>query len=74
MRSDNERSLLSLIERVTCNLTGVELVLMSSPEGEWNIFPGFTTMQLVQEVQKFMNKMSEPRTIPRTKYLLVDVQ
>ena len=29
MRSDNERSLLSLIERVTCNLTGVELVLTS---------------------------------------------
>ena len=34
MRSDNERSLLSLIERVTCNLTGVELVLMTSPEGD----------------------------------------
>ena len=32
--SDNERSLLSLIERVTCNLTGVELVLMTSPEGD----------------------------------------
>ena len=32
VRSDNERSLLSLIERVTCNLTGVELVLMTSPE------------------------------------------
>ena len=24
-------------------------------EFEWNIFPGFTTLQLVQEVQKFMN-------------------
>ena len=34
MRSDNERSLLSLIERVTSNLTGVELVLMTSPEGD----------------------------------------
>ena len=31
VRSDNERSLLSLIERVTSNLTGVELVLMTSP-------------------------------------------
>ena len=30
VRSDNERSLLSLIERVTCNLT----VLMTSPEGD----------------------------------------
>ena len=34
VRSDNERSLLSLIERVTNNLTGVELVLMTSPEGD----------------------------------------
>ena len=29
-------------------------------EFEWNIFPGFTTLQLVDEVQKFMNKMSNP--------------
>ena len=29
-------------------------------EFEWNIFPGFTTLQLLQEVQKFMNKMSDP--------------
>ena len=29
-------------------------------EFEWNIFPGFTTLQLVKEVQKFMNKMSDP--------------
>ena len=43
-------------------------------EFEWNIFPGFTTLQLVQEVQKFMNKNERTRTIPRTKYLHVDVQ
>ena len=29
-------------------------------EFEWNIFPGFSTLELVREVQKFMNKMSEP--------------
>ena len=29
-------------------------------EFEWNIFPGFTTLQLVDKVQKFMNKMSDP--------------
>ena len=29
-------------------------------EFEWNIFPGFTTLQLVQEVQKPTNKMGEP--------------
>ena len=34
VRSDNERSLLSLIEPVTSNLTGVELVMMTSPEGD----------------------------------------
>ena len=33
VRSDNERSLSSLIERVMNNLTGVELALMTSPEG-----------------------------------------
>ena len=29
-------------------------------EFEWNLFSGITTLQLVQEVQKFMNKMGEP--------------
>ena len=29
-------------------------------EFEWNIFAGFTTLQLVDEVQKFTNKMSDP--------------
>ena len=29
-------------------------------EFEWNIFPGFTTLQLVDKVQEFMNKMSDP--------------
>ena len=41
-------------------------------EFEWNIFPGFTSLQLVQEVQKFMNKMGEPSSIPRTYHLHVD--
>ena len=29
-------------------------------EFEWNIFPGFTTLQLVDKVQQFMSKMSKP--------------
>ena len=29
-------------------------------EFEWNIFPEFTTLQLVDEVQKFRNKMGDP--------------
>ena len=27
-------------------------------EFEWNIFPGFITLQLVREVQEFLSKMS----------------
>ena len=34
VRSDNGRSLLSLIERVLNKLTGVEVVQMTSPEGD----------------------------------------
>ena len=29
-------------------------------EFEWDIFPGFTTLELVHEVQKFMPKMGDP--------------
>ena len=29
-------------------------------EFEWNVFTGFTTLELVREVQKFMSKMGEP--------------
>ena len=29
-------------------------------EFEWNIFPGFTTLQLVDKVQEFTNKMGDP--------------
>ena len=29
-------------------------------EFEWNIFTGFTTLQLVDKVQEFMNKMGDP--------------
>ena len=34
-------------------------------EFEWNIFTGFTTLQLVQEVQKLDEQNEPPRTIPR---------
>ena len=34
-------------------------------EFELNIFPGFTTLQLIDEVQKFMNKMSDPSQFQR---------
>ena len=34
LKPDNEQSLVNLIERVTSNLTCVELVLMTFPEGD----------------------------------------
>ena len=34
-------------------------------EFEWNIFTGFTTLQLVQEVHELMNKMGDPAQIQR---------
>ena len=43
-------------------------------EFEWNIFPGFTTLQLCNKVQKFTTKNGRPITSPRTNYLHVDVQ
>ena len=29
-------------------------------EFEWNIFPGFNTLQLTQEVQEFMTQIGDP--------------
>ena len=43
-------------------------------EFEWNIFPGFTSLQLVQEVQKFVNKMSEPEQFQGRTIFIVDVK
>ena len=44
-------------------------------EFEWNIFPGFTTLQLCCKVQEFLSKMSvEPEDFHRTDHLHVDVQ
>ena len=44
-------------------------------EFEWNIFPGFTTLQLSQEVQEFLSKNErKARRIHRTDHLHVDVQ
>ena len=41
---------------------------------KWNIFPGFTTLQLVQEVQKLMNKMGEPEQFQGRIIFMSDVQ
>ena len=44
-------------------------------EFEWNIFPGFTTLQLCNKVQRFLNKNEQTvRKIHRTDHFHVDVQ
>ena len=43
-------------------------------EFEWNIFPRFTTLQLINRVQEFIKQIGRPSAIPRTNYLHVDVQ
>ena len=44
-------------------------------EFDWNIFPGFTTLQLVREVQELLLRLSvTPEKIYRTDHLHVDVQ
>ena len=43
-------------------------------EFEWNIFQGFTTLQLVNKVQKAHDQNGRTRTIPRSNYLHVDTQ
>ena len=44
-------------------------------EFEWNVFPGFTTLQLCNKVQEFLSKMNiQPEDFYWTDYLHVDVQ
>ena len=43
-------------------------------EFEWNIFPGFSALELVREVPKVHEQYGRTQKIPRTNYLHVDVQ
>ena len=44
-------------------------------EFEWNIFPGFTTLQLSHKVRELLLRLGEtPENFYRTNYLHVDVQ
>ena len=43
-------------------------------EFEWNIFPGFTTLQLCNKVKELLLRLSVIRKIPLTDCLHVDVQ
>ena len=37
----------------------LDTIVCEPMEFEWNIFPGFTTLELVREVQEFLSKMSK---------------
>ena len=68
VRSDNKRSSSSLIERVTCNLTGVELVLMTSPEGDHaevgvRAIKAQTRILRSQLEQRFGSRIDEKRSV-----------
>ena len=47
-------------------------------EFEWMIFPGYTTLEILLEIQKLLNKLDKQsgrtRTIPRKNHLHVDVR
>ena len=48
---------------------------MEPMEFEWMIFPGFTKLQILHEIQKIMETFGmSTRTIPGKDYLHVDVQ
>ena len=38
----------------------LDTIVGEQTEFEWNIFPGFSTLELVREVQKFMSNMADP--------------
>ena len=46
--------------KVSSQYRTLETIEGEPMEFEKNIFPGFTTLHLVEEVQKFMNKMCDP--------------
>ena len=63
-----------LVQRYSSQYRTLDTVDEEPMEFEWNIFPGFTTLQVVYKVQKLMNKMGEPEQLPGRINLHVDVQ
>ena len=63
--NQNPQSNIAWEDRVTWFKSSPEYRTLDRIDGEpmefeWNIFPGFNTLELVREVQKFMSKMGEP--------------
>ena len=63
--NQNTESNFAWEEKLTCfksspEYRALDLIDGEPMEFEWNIFLGFTSLQIVQEVQKFTNKMNGP--------------
>ena len=63
--NENPQSNYAWEEKVTSFKSSSQYRTMDTIDGEpmefeWNIFPGFSTLELVREVQKFMSNMGDP--------------
>ena len=63
--NENPQSNIAWEERLTWFKSSPEYRTLDRIDGEpmefeWNIFPGFTTLQLINKVQEFMTKMGDP--------------
>ena len=78
--NENPQSNIAWEDRLTWFKSSPECRALDRIDGEpmeleWNIFPGFTTLQLVREVQELLSTLSvEPEKFHWTDYLHVDVQ
>ena len=63
--NDNPQSNFALEDKLTWFKSSSQYRALDTIDGEpmeseWNIFPGFTTLQLINKVQEFMTKMGDP--------------
>ena len=78
--NENPQSNIAWEDRLTWFKSSPEYRALDKIDGEpmefeWNIFPGFTTLQLCSKVQELLSRLSvTTRKFHRTDYLHVDVQ
>ena len=66
---------MDVVQKFTREYRALDRIDGEPMEFEWNIFPGFTTLQFIREVQEFLSKMSiHPENFTGRIYLPVDVQ
>ena len=78
--NENPQSINAWEDRLTWFKSSPEYRALDKIDGEpmeleWNISPGFTTLQRVREVQELLSRLSvQPEKFHWTEYLHVDVQ